>query len=229
MKLENPFRNLTRPEGFLYAVSVAMVTLSGLFGGSSGLLSTAASLIGVTALIFVARGEVLGQILTVVFSVFYAIVSYSFRYYGEMITYVGMTAPVAAMSVISWLRHPFENSRRVEVARLSGKNIKIMSVLTVAVTVAFYFILRALGNATLTISTLSIATSFLASYLQLFRSPYYAVAYALNDIVLVVLWVIAAIDNLQYLSMVVCFAAFLLNDIYGFYNWKRMQKIQTGN
>ncbi len=227
MNSKNPFSNLTKFEWLLYAASVLMVVLSGILGGNNSILSTIASLIGVTALIFVARGEVLGQILTVVFSIFYAIVSYSFRYYGEMMTYMCMTAPVAAVSVVSWLRHPYKNSRRVEVARLSHRNLVLLSVLTAAVTVAFYFILRALGNATLSVSTVSVATSFLASYLQFFRSPYYAMAYACNDIVLIILWVIAAIDNIQYLSMVVCFAAFLLNDIYGFYNWKQMQKNQA--
>ncbi len=226
-KLNNPFANLTKFEWVLYLTSVLTVLLSAVFGGNDGLLSTVASFIGVTALIFVARGEVLGQILTVLFSLLYATVSFSFHYYGEMITYVGMTAPVAAMSVVSWLRHPYKNSRTVEVARLTKQNIGLMVVLTLAVTVAFYFVLGSLGNATLLVSTLSVTTSFSASYLQFFRSPYYAVAYACNDIVLIVLWIVATVSDIKYLSMVVCFLAFLFNDIYGFYNWKRMQRLQS--
>ena len=58
------------------------------------------------------------------------------------------------------------------------------------------------------------------------RSPYYAIAYAGNDIVLIVLWVLASIQDISYLPMVLCFVMFFANDIYGFINWKRMRKRQ---
>ena len=227
MVLRNPFKNLTRFEWVLYAVSAVAVIVTGVFGGGSGVLSTVASFIGVTALIFVAKGDVFGQILTLIFAVFYGVISYSFNYYGEMITYMCMTAPIALASVISWLRHPFEDTDEVEVARLSKRNTYFMWISAVLVTIAFYFILGHFGNANLIVSCFSVTTSFLASYLTLFRSPYYAVAYAANDLVLIVLWIMASVADIKYVSMVVCFIAFLANDMYGFYNWKRMQKKQS--
>lgn len=228
MKMRNPFSSLNRFEWLLYCLSALVVVVSGFLGGSNGWMSTVASFIGVTALIFVAKGDVFGQILTLVFSVFYGIISYSFDYYGEMITYMCMTAPIAAASVVSWIRHPYKDSNEVEVAKLSKRNTAFMWCLTVAVTVAFYFILGYFENANLWVSTFSVTTSFLASYLTFFRSPYYAVAYAANDIVLIVLWVLASVTDIKYVSMVVCFIAFFANDMYGFYNWKRMQRQQKG-
>ena len=229
MKIRNPFSGLNRFEWVLYIVSALTVVTSGVFGSNDGWLSTVASFIGVTALIFVAKGDVFGQILTLIFAVFYGIISWSFDYYGEMVTYMCMTAPIALASVISWIRHPYKDSHEVEVAVLSHRNIACMWVLTVAVTVAFYFILGALGNANLLVSTVSVTTSFLASYLTLFRSPYYAVAYATNDVVLIALWIMASMTDIKYLSMVVCFIAFFANDMYGFFNWKRMQRQQKNN
>lgn len=229
MTVRNPFSGLNRFEWVLYIVSALTVVTSGVFGSNDGWLSTVASFIGVTALIFVAKGDVFGQILTLIFAVFYGIISWSFDYYGEMVTYMCMTAPIALASVISWIRHPYKDSHEVEVAVLSRCNIACMWVLTVAVTVAFYFILGALGNANLLVSTVSVTTSFLASYLTLFRSPYYAVAYAANDVVLIVLWVMASMTDIKYISMVVCFIAFFANDMYGFFNWKRMQRQQKDN
>ena len=229
MKIRNPFSGLNRFEWALYIVSALTVVASGIFGSNDGWLSTVASFIGVTALIFVAKGDVFGQILTLIFAVFYGIISWSFDYYGEMVTYMCMTAPIALASVISWLRHPYKDSDEVEVAVLSRRNTVFMWVSAILVTVAFYFILGALGNTNLLVSTVSVTTSFLASYLTLFRSPYYAVAYAANDIVLIVLWVMASMTDIKYLSMVVCFVAFFANDMYGFFNWKRMQRQQKDN
>ena len=101
-----------------------------------------------------------------------------------------------------------------------------MFALALVVTIAFYFILKFLGTANLLFSTLSVTTSFTAAYLTMMRNPYYAVAYGANDIVLIVLWILATIENPIYFPMIFCFVMFLVNDVYGFINWQRMKKRQ---
>lgn len=220
-------KSFTKFELGLWAVSVSVVTASFIIGGNFRVLTLIASLIGVTALIFVAKGDVTGQVLTVVFSVLYSVISFEFTYYGEMITYMFMTAPIAAMSVYTWIRHPEEKGKReVSIARLSLKKTIMLCITAVIVTVIFYFILRYFNNANLLFSTISITTSFLASALMLFRSSAYALAYGANDIILIILWVMASLEDTAYLPMVMCFAMFLANDIYGFYNWQKRKKLQ---
>ena len=227
MKTNNYFKDLSRFEFCLWIFSVTVIFLSFLFSGGGNFMTMLASLIGVTALIFVAKGYVIGQVLTVIFAVFYGIVSFYFRYYGEMITYLGMTAPSAIAAVISWLRHPFKETKEVKVNKLNGKLWVLLAILTTVITVAFYFILSAIGNANIIFSTVSVSTSFIASYLTFFRSPYYALGYAANDLVLIVLWTMATFENISYLPMIACFIMFLINDLYGFYNWQKMKKKQN--
>lgn len=217
-------KSLTKFEWALWICSVLTVVTAFVFSGD--VLNLVASLIGVTALIFVAKGMVLGQVLTVVFSIFYGVISYELRYYGEMITYLGMTAPIALAAVFSWLRHPYKETAQVEVNRLSAGQKAALGIGAAVVTVVFYFILKAMGNSSLIPSTVSVTTSFLASALTFFRSPYYALGYSANDVVLIVLWVIASVEDISYLPMAFCFAAFLANDLYGFFNWKRIEKSQ---
>ena len=226
MKKQNPIQILSLGEKLLWISSVLVVAGSFFLFQSDDILTLIASLIGVTALIYVAKGHVLGQILVILFAVFYGVISFYFQYYGEMITYLGMSAPIAVVSLISWLRHPYQGTQEVEVSRLSRRQKVFLILCTALVTVLFYFILKALGNASLLVSTLSISTSFLASYLTACRSPYYALAYAANDVVLIVLWVLAAMIDIGSVPMVTCFVMFLANDIYGFINWKRMLKEQ---
>ena len=226
--MKNPFKALTKFEWGLWISSVVIVTVSFILY-STDYLTLTASLIGVTALIFISKGMVFGQILCVVFAVFYGIVSYFFAYYGEMITYLGMSAPIALISAVSWLRHPFEKSEEVEVNRLTKKQIVIMVILTAGVTGIFYFVLKGLGNANLLLSTVSIATSFVAAYMTFMRSAYYGIGYALNDLVLIGLWAYASTENISYMPMTICFAMFFLNDTYGFINWQRMKKRQNKN
>ena len=227
MKISNPFCLLSKFEWGLWLASVAVVTGSFLIGKQLSLLTLVASLIGITALIFVAKGNVLGQILTIVFSLLYSVISLQFQYYGEMITYLGMTTPMAALSVYSWLQHPFEQGKsEVKVAQLNKRQVARMIFFAVVVTAVFYYILRFFNTANLTFSTISITTSFVASYLTYCRSSAYALAYAANDIVLIVLWVLAAKQDTSYLPMVICFTMFFCNDMYGFFNWSRIRETQ---
>ena len=115
----------------------------------------------------------------------------------------------------------------VAVAQLTRRQKLICLIATPAVTLAFYFVLRACGTANLPVSTLSVATSFLASYLTFCRSYTYALVYAANDVVLIVLWICAAIQSPGHLPMVLCFGMFLLNDLYAFQNWRRMGRRQA--
>ena len=220
------FKDLTKFEWGLWLLSLFAVSGSYLLSPNGDVLSLIASLIGVTALIFVAKGYVLGQVLTVVFAVFYGIISFLFRYYGEMITYLCMTAPIAIAAVISWLRHPYKESKEVEVRHLKKTDVLLLVLFAGAVTFGFYFILKALGTANLFFSTVSITTSVLACSLTVLRSPYYALAYAANDVVLIILWILASVADPAYIPMVVCFLMFLFNDVYGFYNWRRMRRRQ---
>ena len=222
------FKSVTPFEYCLWGGSVIAIVLSFVLCDSKDYVNLAGALIGASGLIFLAKGNVVGNFLCVAFAVFYGVISYFTRYYGEMITYLGMTAPTAIVAIVTWLRHPFSGKKtQVQINRLSKKEYALSFLLSCAVAVAFYFILGALNTANLILSTVSVLTSFYASYLTIRRSPFYALAYCANDGILIALWSLMAVGQSEYVCMVVCFAAFFLNDLYGFFNWLRMHKQQS--
>lgn len=225
MNIFKSIKNLNRYELILWLTSVVMLTVAFIINPNKDLLNFIATLIGVTSLILNAKGDALGQVLMVIFSILYGIISFRFRYYGEMITYLGMTAPIAAISVITWLKNPY-GEREVKATHMNPKKWTILILCTIVVTWVFYYILRFFDTPNILFSTISITTSFLAAALTMLRSPYYATFYSLNDIVLIVLWVLATFENPTYFTMIMCFAIFLVNDLYGFYSWKKMRKRQ---
>ena len=229
-KIKSLLNYFTKAEIQLWSISVILIFVSFIIFDRESILTLIASLIGVTSLIFNAKGNPFGQFLMVVFSVLYGIISFTFSYYGEMITYLGMTAPMAVFALISWIKNPYDgNKAEVKVNRLKKKEIVFMLLLTAVITFIFYFILAAFNTANLIPSTISVTTSFLAVYLTFRRSAFYAVAYAANNVVLITLWLMAALSNIAYLSVVICFVIFLINDVYGFINWSKMQKRQEAN
>lgn len=215
-------------EWILWLTSIAAILISFLLSGDFYPLTLITSLLGVTALIFIAKGNVVGQFLIILFSILYGIISYNFRYYGEMITYIFMSLPAAVVACISWLKNPSKKGvNEVKVDTMSAPKWIWTAILALVATVIFYFILKYFHTENLILSTVSVTTSMFAASLLFLRSPYYALAYATNDIVLIGLWTFASIESLSYIPMVVCFVAFLCNDTYGFINWKRMQKRQA--
>lgn len=211
----------------LWGSSVGLVLVSFLLFDRENFVILTASLIGITSLIFNAKGNPLGQALMILFSVLYGVISYTFSYFGEMITYLGMTAPMALFALITWLRNPFGGNRaEVAVNRIASWEYVLMYAATAVVTLGFYVVLEYFNTANMLPSTLSVATSFIAVYLTFRRSPYFALAYAANDVILIVLWSLAAKENISYVSVIICFVMFLINDLYGFVNWKRIEKRQ---
>lgn len=227
LKLKEKLRYFSKSEIALWCSSVVLIVLSFCIFDRENYLTLLASLVGITSLIFNAKGNPFGQFLMVIFSLLYGIISFTFAYYGEMITYLGMTMPMAIFALISWLRNPYNgNKTEVKVNTICKTETVLMWVMTAVITVLFYFILAYFNTANIVPSTISVTTSFLAVYLTFRRSPYFALAYAANDIVLIVLWVLASLCDVRCISVVACFIAFFANDIYGYVSWQKMKKRQ---
>lgn len=211
----------------LYIASLIIVGVSNWLSPDFDMLILIAALVGATNLILAAKGTVWSPVVGIVFCVLYAVISFRFRYWGEMITYIGMDLPMCAWTVISWIRNPSKaDANSVEIARMSLRKWLMLSAGTLLVTGIFYFVLRALDTPNLLVSTISIATSFAASGLMVLRSPSYAILFSLNDIVLIVLWVLATLKDPVYFPVIVNFGIFLINDIYGYVSWKKREHAQ---
>ena len=212
-----------------WIASLLIIALAFLIFDRKSPLSLLASLVGVSSLVFNSKGNPLGQALIIVFSVFYGIISFEARYFGEMITYIGMSLPMAVIALISWIRNPFEKGKsEVKINEISRREVILALIASLFVTVAFYFILSYLGTANLIVSTLSVTTSFTAAYFTARRSSLFALFYAFNDLVLIVLWTVEAFRDSSAICVVICFLAFLVLDLYTFVAWRRMAKRQNG-
>lgn len=225
VKLRNPFKNLTKFEWTLWLFSLAAIITSFFAVRSTEYFTLVSSVLGVTALIFSAKGDVFALIIMICFSAVYAFVSFTTRYYGEFIIYITMQIPTSLVSLISWLKNPGEKgSAEVKIGKFGKKHLFILIPAAAVITTAFFFILRAFNTANLIPSTISVATSFVALYLMALRVPAYAAAFILNDIVLIVLWSLMCVQSISYIAMVVCFGIFLINDSYTFYCWTKRRK-----
>ena len=218
---------LSVPEKITWATSAVCVTFLFCLVPQKNPLTLIATIVGITSLLFTAKGHVSGQFLQLLFCVLYAIVALGFKYYGEAITYMGMTFPSDLFAAIVWLKNPSKKGKtEVQMAHLTPKKSIVAILASTATAFIFYFILKKLNTANLEISTVSVATSMMASVLTIMRVPYYALAYAANDIVLIIMWIMASVENQVYIPMIFNFVIFLVNDLYGFFSWKKLRNMQ---
>ncbi|MCI9418304.1 MAG: nicotinamide mononucleotide transporter [Eubacterium sp.] len=221
--MKNPLKSITKKEWGILIFSILIIGISNLVTQNVNMLMLLTAWIGVISLVLAAKGNVWAQILMVVFSILYAVISWTFRYWGEMITYLGMTLPMAVCSTITWLKNPSENGNEVAIQALNRKHIIALLFSGSVVAAFFYYILQALGTPNIVLSTVSIETSFLAAALTMLRSSYYALGYAANDLVLIVLWILASFERPDYIPVVINFVVFLFNDVYGFLCWRKRE------
>ena len=224
-KMELPLKDFSKNEWGLWMGSLFIVAISNMLSPEFNLLIMIAALIGATSLLFAAKGNGWAQILIVIFSILYGIISFQFKYWGEMITYLGMTMPMGIWSAFVWFCNPSEEkSNEVKIGFMNLKKWLMVIGSAIIVTIAFYYILRYFHTPNILFSTLSITTSFIAASLTILRSSYYAFFYAMNDLVLIVLWILATMENAMYFPVVINFVIFFINDLYGFVSWKCREK-----
>ncbi len=192
-------------------------------------LSYIASMIGVISVLAVAKGLVSAPIICIIYSVIYSIISIMQHYYGEAIIYLGLMIPIDVASIVSWFKNRNnENSSTIKINKIHGLEYLYLLIGSIITTVAFYFLLKALNTSELIISTISLKTSVVASYLMLRRCSYYALGFMANDIVLIVLWSMLVVNSgLQFLPSAISFCIFFINDLYGFIHWKIEEKKQN--
>lgn len=214
-------------EKLLWSTSIVLIIGTYIMFKGDYFLSLVASIIGATAILFGAKGNAIGPMLMVIFSILYGVISYRYSYYGEMVTYLGMTGPMSLISVVSWFRHPHKKEKlRVQIEHIKKSQVIVIGITAIFVTVGFYFILKLLGTSNLLASTISVTTSYVAVYLSILRSPYFSLAYVANDLVLIILWSLAVVTDRSYISVIVCFVVFAVNDFYAYINWKKLRSKQ---
>lgn len=211
-------------ELIFYIVGLALIiTMSICFGASW--MSAVTGIFGLSCVLFAAKGKIIGIFFTWVMIVFYSILSYKNKYYGEVFINLCMMFPMTIIQLISWLKN-LGKDYVVKVNSITKKEIIIVCSAAALAFVVFYFILRALNTSQLIFSTISIVTSVLATYFQSRRSKYGFLAFLVNDAVLCVLWLFATLEDIKNVAMLTAVALYVVSDIYGFISWGILQKRQ---
>ena len=223
MKLLKDWSNF---EKILLFGSIIIVSIVGI-AFKSDILTVYCSIVGIITALLLAKGKNLGQVFGLLITILYSIVSYKNKYYGEVLIYALLMLPMYIIGIFTWINHKSEKTDSVEINSIKKKEWIIVSVISIGVFIGIYYLLKAFNTNELIVSTLSVLASLFAVYLQIRRSKYSFGFYLINDIILMFLWGIPVLHgNYILVPMLLNPTINFINDAYGFYNWKKTEKIQ---
>lgn len=178
-----------------------------------------------TALLL-AKGKYSCYIIGIISTFFYAFVSYSNLYYGEVIIAMCCTLPLMIVGLINWLKNQ-DNTNTVIIKEITKKELIIVLLSQVIMFAGYYYLLKTFNTNNLLVSTFSVVASIIATYLTARRSEYGFIGFIINDIILITLWSIPVINgNMNIIPVLLCPILLLINDIYGVCNWKKLKEKQ---
>lgn len=213
---------------FLFIGTIFAFLLTYVFKGT--LIDLGYTLLYFWTALLLAKGKYSCYIIGIISTFFYASVSLSNSYYGEVIIAMCCTLPLMIIGLINWLRHQ-DNTNTVIVKEITKKELTLVLLSQIILFFGYYFLLKVFNTSNLIVSTISIVASVIATYLTARRSEYGFIGFIINDIVLIILWTIPLINgDTSIIPILLCPVLLLINDIYGVYNWKRIkdkQKVLT--
>lgn len=215
---------------FLFVMVAGILTCSILFRPSFIIILN--SIFGITTAFFLAKGFLLANYCGIIQLVFYCIMCFQNKYFGEFILNLAIVAPTYVLSIISWHKN---HLKKVGVVKINNKtNWKEFCAAAfgfACVAVGAYFVLRSLGTNQLALSTLSVYFVLLYSFLIIRRSEITFIFRIGCDIISLGLWLVVLIGaghpDWQYLITVFNYTLYLTTEFLGIYNWTRLKRAQT--
>ena len=227
--MKNIFKEWSLFEICFLTLSILIISFCFILIPNKNISSLIVSILGIITVISGAKGLIISPFINIIYNIIYIIICFSQKFYGEVIIYSFILTPLNIITINSWLKNRSkENKNIVKVNKLSIKEYYILGILTILITICFYFLLKSLNTNSLLISTLSLTDSFVATYLLFRRCSNYALAYIVNDIILITLWLTTiSTEKMTHLPIIISFVIFLINDIYGLTLWKKREKVQN--
>ena len=222
----NILKDWSKFEKILLFGNIIVVSTIGIFF-KADLLTTACSIIGINTALLLAKGKNLGQLLGILITLLYSILSFKNKYYGEVLIYVFLMLPMFVVGTFSWIKHQNKKTNSVEINNIKAKEWIIVSIVFIGVFIGLYYVLKTFNTNELIVSTASVLASLFAVYLQVRRSKYSFSFYIVNDIILFILWGTPVFKgNYTLIPMLLNPVFNFINDLYGFYYWRKTEKIQ---
>ena len=177
------------------------------------------SVCGVISVVLCAKGKISQYYWGIINVSGYVVLAYMSSFYGEMIENVLFYIPANIIGLIMWKKHMDKKNDTVETKRMSPWMFVWVSLLCVALTLCFGWLLSLIGNTAPFLDSATNVLSAAGSILMIARYREQWWLWIIINIISVVMWVIAGSP-----TMVAMWGLYLVNSVYGLIVWSKGAK-----
>ena len=186
-----------------------------------------ASLAGIWNVVLVAKGKIANYYFGIVAVTTYAFVAFTQKYYGEVMLNMIYFFPMQFIGFYLWRKRKASKTQdSVKVVYMTNKQRGVWLIITIAATISYGFILKKLGGNLPFFDSASTIMSVIAMVLMVFAFVEQWILWIIVDIVSIIMWVAVMIKGGNDIAVLIMWFAFLVNAVYGLYNWVQLAKNQ---
>lgn len=180
-----------------------------------------------------ARGKMLGVLISIISASLYVVVSFFAKVYGEVIINVLLYIPLDVIALITFKRNKNNNTQELDVRKLNAKKWLITTGLTILLTAAIFVVLYFIpGQVYPLLNSISISLFLFALFLRNLRFMEFWWFNLLGNLVSIIMWIVistSAAEMLFSLPFTLSSLAALLNNIYGIVMWQKIYRKEKAN
>lgn len=211
-----------------WLVTFTVVNLYLFWAWQDSWIGLTASLTGMLCVVLTAKARISSFYFGLINIFAYSYVAYQSRYYGDVMLNTLYFLPMTFVGIYYWRKNLQKGASEVIVRSLSWIH-RIQwfgaSIITLTLYGALLYVIKGtlpfIDSATTVFSI--IATIMLNK--RLVEQWFY---WIMVDVLAIVMWTYIFVTSGGDISMLVMWSAFLVNAVYGYYNWKRMEAKQHG-
>ncbi len=188
-----------------------------------------ASISGMLCVVLTAKGKISSFYAGIINILTYSYVAYNSAYYGDVALNMLYFLPMSFLGIYYWSRNSKKDKeigKRIIIKSLSWKEKGIWFISSIVLLLALGLILKMINGTLPFIDSATTIFSIIATILLTKRVTDQWLYWILVDILSIVMWVYIFVTRGSDISILVMWSAFLVNAVYGYYNWRKLERRQ---
>ena len=212
---------------FLILGTTVVSILSSLLGDGWDTLGFIVAVTGIINLVLCARGNIWNYLFGIIYNAIYVYISWKSRLYADSAIYLLYYLPMQFVGWFSWKKNQNQDSGAVNAVHLDKRTALILLAAAAVLIPVFAWILGlpAIGDAQPWLDAATTVVSILAMYMMVKAIAEQWYIWIALDAAQVIKWTIATVRGEEHAAlMLVMFAFFLANAVYGLILWNGLAK-----
>jgi len=212
----------------IWLLTFTLVNIYLFFAWQDSWIGLIASLTGMLCVVLTAKARISSFYWGLINILTYSYVAYKSAYYGDVMLNMLYFLPMTFIGIYFWKRNLKKNNKgEVAVKSLNWKNRFIWFGSAIIILIIYGLILKIIKGTLPFIDSATTVFSIIATIMLNKRLTEQWFFWIMVDVLSIIMWAYIFIKSQGDVSMLVMWSAFLVNALYGYYNWRKMEKNQN--